>query len=167
MIEAEVHQRLRALLREQGEPQWPHHLTLARLVARALRLGRSALMQTGGASAYRGDYRLSYLMSVLIWPEPAVLVLPQALHGRVLQTEIPNLLQRLPMVKPVQVGDRWPSPDFRGLLVTDPTSWLTSKLAGLEHFPAGIATLIDGADALEDWVRSHLTSTIDDADWSA
>ena len=140
---------------------------MARLVARALRLGRSALIQTGGASAYRGDYRLSYLMSALIWPEPAVLVLPRSLQGRLLQVDIPNLLQRLPVVKPVQAGQRWPSPDFRGVLLTDPNSWLSSKLGGLGHFPEGIATLIDGGDHLECWVRSHLTCTLDDADWTA
>ncbi|MEL6326261.1 MAG: ATP-dependent DNA helicase [Cyanobacteria bacterium J06626_23] len=167
VIEAEVHQRLRALLREQGEPQWPHHLTMARLVARALRLGRSALIQTGGASAYRGDHRLSYLMSALIWPEPAVLVLPRSLHGRLLQADLPNLLHRLPMVKPVQSGQRWPSPDYRGLLITDPDSWFQSKLEGQCHFPAAVATLIDGADQVESWVRSHLTRSLDETDWAA
>ena len=140
---------------------------MARLVARALRLGRSALIQTGAASAYRGDYRLSYLMSALIWPEPAVLVLPQPLQGRLLQVDIPNLLQRLPMVKPVQAGQRWPSPDYRGLLVTDPDSWLNSKLSGQDDFPAGVATLFDGADDIESWVRSHLTCSLDDADWAS
>ncbi|MEO0888558.1 MAG: ATP-dependent DNA helicase, partial [Cyanobacteria bacterium J06648_10] len=62
MIETEVHQRLRSYLREQGHIQWPHHLTMARLVARALRVGRSALIQTDSLAAYQGTYRLSYLI---------------------------------------------------------------------------------------------------------
>jgi len=106
-------------------------------------------------------------MSALIWPESAVLVVPQQLQGRLLQIDIPNLLQRLPVVKPVQVGKRWPSPEFRGLLVTDPDSWLSSKLAGLDHFPLGVATLFDGVDDIEDEVRSHLTCSLDDTDWTA
>lgn len=48
MIEAEVHLSLHNFLRSQvGFPTWPHHLTMARLVARAFRLGRSALIQVG------------------------------------------------------------------------------------------------------------------------
>jgi len=76
VFEVDVHQRLRAFLRAQGQPDWPHHLTMARLVARALRLGRSALIQTGDCTGYCRPYRLSYLASILIWPEPVILVTP-------------------------------------------------------------------------------------------
>ena len=37
MLEARAHHQLKALLRQAGEPRWPHHLTLSRLVARSLR----------------------------------------------------------------------------------------------------------------------------------
>jgi uncharacterized protein YqgC (DUF456 family) len=36
-LEAQAHQHLKALLRQEGETRWPHHLTLSRLVARSLR----------------------------------------------------------------------------------------------------------------------------------
>ena len=104
MIEAEVHQLLREFLRQRGHTQWPHHLTMARLVARALRLGRSALLQTGSTAAYRGRYRLSYLMPALVWPGPLVLVVPDAIHRQLVQDEIPTLLQTLPTIKSIQVG---------------------------------------------------------------
>ncbi|MEM9906572.1 MAG: helicase C-terminal domain-containing protein [Cyanobacteria bacterium P01_D01_bin.44] len=167
MIEAEVHQRLRDFLRAQGHHQWPHHLTMARLVARALRVGRSALIQTGSASAYCGYHRLSYLMPALIWPEPAVLVIPQIFHQRLVQVDIPNLLQSIPTVKAIQVGDRWPSSDFRGLLITSPEAWFTDQLQQQNRFPQGIPTLIDGADDLETWVRAQLTYSLRAADWNA
>ena len=165
VIEAEVHQRLRAFLREQGEPYWPHHLTMARLVARALRLGRSALIQAGSSSAYHGRYRLSYLMPVLLWPEPVVLVLPETMRQRVLMVEIPRLRQWMPILKPVHVSDHWPDPEFKGLLLTSPQAWLADRLTTQSRFPDGVPTLLDGVDDLEAWVRKQLTAEIGGLDW--
>ncbi len=176
MIETEVHQRLRAYLKEQGHSQWPHHLTMARLVARALRVGRSALIQTDSLAAYQGSHRLSYLIPALLWPEPAILALPDELLETVLQQDIPSLQQGLPVVKPVQTGDRWPDDNFRGLLVTSAQDWLRDRLttsratadACLQsRFPAGIPTLIDGAAALERWAQDQLSETLSAQDWEA
>jgi len=36
LLEAAVHSSLRAFLREQGRFYWSHHLTMGRLVARAI-----------------------------------------------------------------------------------------------------------------------------------
>ena len=175
MIEAEVHQLLRKFLRQQGHTQWPHHLTMARLVARALRLGRSALLQTGSTAAYRGRYRLSYLMPALVWPGPIVLVVPDTIHQQLVQDEIPTLLQTLPTIKSIQIGDRWPSETFQGILITTPSAWLSAQLSstnpghqsqrGVPAFPPNIVTLIDGIDPLIDWARTQLTCSLDDADW--
>lgn len=182
MIETEVHQRLRAYLQAQGQTQWPHHLTMARLVARALRVGRSALMQVDSLAAYQGSYRLSYLIPALLWPEPAILALPEKILETVLWQDIPNLQQGLPVVKTVRSGDRWPAPrtlegpgedsadSFRGLLVTSAEGWLRDRLtpnlsphAG--RFPAGITTLIDGVSDLERWARSQLSHSLCAQDW--
>jgi ATP-dependent DNA helicase DinG len=111
VIEAEVHQQLRAFLRQQGEPSWGHHLTMARLVARALRVGRSALMQTG---THQGHYRLSYLVPLLMWDGPVILVADRALHQRLNLVEIPRLRQWISVTKPIVTADQWPSPDFQG-----------------------------------------------------
>ncbi|MEA5462141.1 ATP-dependent DNA helicase [Leptothoe sp. PORK10 BA2] len=174
MIEAEVHQLLREFLRQQGHSQWPHHLTMARLVARALRLGRSALLQTGSTAAYRGRYRLSYLMPALVWPGPIVLVVPNAIHQQLVQDDIPTLLQTLPTIKSIQIGDRWPSQTFQGILITTPSAWLSAQLratSGAEQspdtapFPPNIVTLIDGIDPLMDWARTQLTYSLNDTDW--
>lgn len=162
MIEVEVHSSLRAFLREQGQLTWPHHLTMARLVARALRLGRSALIQTGTSNP---NYRLSYLAPALIWPEPAILVAPLAVQQWLLQVEIPRLQQWIGTDKPIQTGDRFPDQRFRGLLITSPASWLTDRLEGHQRFPQGIPTLIDGADDLESLARHQLQACIQPGDW--
>ncbi|WP_008315904.1 helicase C-terminal domain-containing protein [Leptolyngbya sp. PCC 6406] len=167
MLEARVHEQLRAFLRQQGEAAWPHHLTVARLVARALRLGRSALMQVGGTAFYRGHYRLSYLMSLLMWPEPAVLVLPAPLRQQVQRVEIPRLQQWLPTHKPILWGETWPGADFRGLLLTSPEAWLDHWLQDDDRFPRHLPVVIDGVDDLEQWIRQCLTLTLGAEDWEA
>ncbi len=138
---------------------------MARLVARALRLGRSALIQVGAGCGFQGRYRLSYLAPALLWPEPAILVATEEVQQRLLRVEIPPLQQWLQTKKGILTGDRWPHPDFRGLLLTSPKTWLAAQWKGEEEFPAGIPTLIDGVDDLEDWTRSQLTVSIHPGDW--
>lgn len=158
---------------------------MARLVARALRVGRSALIQTDSLAAYQGSHRLSYLIPALLWPEPAILALPDQLLKTVLQQDIPHLQQELPVIKSVQSGDRWPDDNFRGLLVTSAQDWLRDRLISTAHlssisgssasatshppsrFPAGIPTIIDGAGELEHWAQNQLSATLCAQDWEA
>jgi ATP-dependent DNA helicase DinG len=165
VIEVEVHQQLRAFLRDQGEPYWHHHLTMARLVARALRLERSALIQAGATSSYHGRYRLSYLMPLLLWPKAAILVAPEEIQQRLLMVEIPRLRQWIQTHKAIRKGDRFPSEDFQGLLLTSPQDWLSDRFQGEGRFPAGIPTIFDGVDDLESWARTQLTTQIQTQDW--
>jgi ATP-dependent DNA helicase DinG len=167
VIEVEVHQQLRAFLREQGEPHWSHHLTMARLVARALRLERSALIQTGTGSGGQGRHRLSYLLPILMWPGPVIIVATEAVQQRLLRVEIPRLMQWIEHPKPIQTGDRWLGSGFAGILLTTPEAWLRDRLFNQGRFPSGIPTLLDGADDLETWTRSQLTTEIVPADWEA
>ncbi|MDZ7960469.1 MAG: ATP-dependent DNA helicase [Aulosira sp. DedQUE10] len=166
MIEAEVHLSLHNFLRSQaGFPSWPHHLTMARLVARALRLGRSALIQVGAVSGYQGRYRTSFVASALMWHGPVIIVAPQAVQQHLLKVEIPRLQQWLQAKKPIRTGDDWPGSEFQGLLLTTPAAWLSRQIKDVEHFPVGIPTIIDGVDDLEDWVRHQLTQNIQPDDW--
>ncbi len=162
VIEVEVHQQLRAFLREQGEPYWPHHLTIARLVARALRLNRSALIQVGSPSSC---YRLSYLAPVLIWSEPVILVVSETVQQRLLRVEIPRLYQWMRVKKPICVDHHWPGSDFRGLLLTSPTAWLKNHLTQQDRFPPRVPTILDGADDLETWTYQQLTVSLHSKDW--
>ncbi|MEH2236957.1 ATP-dependent DNA helicase [Nostoc sp.] len=166
MIEAEVHLSLHNFLRSQaGFPSWPHHLTMARLVARALRLGRSALIQVGAVCGYQGRYRTSFVASALMWHGPVIIVAQEAVQQLLLRVEIPRLQQWLPANKPIRTGDAWPGAEFQGLLLTSPEAWLKGQFAGGDRFPPGIPTIIDGVDDLEDWVRHQLTQDIQPDDW--
>ncbi|MFN6566742.1 ATP-dependent DNA helicase [Dendronalium sp. ChiSLP03b] len=166
MIEAEVHLSLHNFLRSQaGFPSWPHHLTMARLVARALRLGRSALIQVGAVSGYQGRYRTSFVASALMWHGPVIIVAPEEVQQRLLRVEIPRLQQWLQANKPIRTGDAWPSAEFQGLLLTSPAAWLRGQFTSSGDFPPDIPTIIDGVDDLEDWVRHQLTQDIQPHDW--
>lgn len=166
VIEAEVHLSLHNFLRSQaGFPSWPHHLTMARLVARALRLGRSALIQVGAGCGHQGRYRTSFIASALMWHGSVIIVASETVQQRLLKVEIPRLQQWLPANKSIRTGDAWPSPDFQGLLLISPAAWLKGQLAHNNPFPAHIPTIIDGVDDLEDWVRFQLTETIQPQDW--
>jgi ATP-dependent DNA helicase DinG len=161
VFEAEVHTCLKNLLREQDTPSWPHHLTMARLVARALRLHRSTLIQTGTISS---QYALSYLTPALLDAKPLLLVIPQPLQQRLLEVEIPQLQQWLETNKPIKTGDRW-IPHFSGLFLTTPQAWLSDRLSPQPTFPQDLPTLIDPLDDLETWITQHLTTQITPHDW--
>lgn len=181
MIEVEVHNSLRAFLRECKETYWPHHLTMARLVARALRLERSALIQVGAPTSANVRYRLSYLAPALMWPKPVIVVTTEAVQQRLLKVEIPQLQGWLTTEKEIVVGDALPDPNFAGLLITSPTAWLSDRVACREadriachqtdrlttqsQFGHGIPTILDGVDDLETWTRQQLTATITPSDW--
>lgn len=135
---------------------------MARLVARALRLERPALIQTGSTQA---SYRLSYLAPALIWSKPVILVAPPVIQQWLLRVEIPRLQQWLGTDKAIHVGDTFPDERFQGLLLTSPSSWLADRLSGKANIPVGIPTVIDGADDLEAWARQQLQACLQPADW--
>ncbi|MEM8674791.1 MAG: helicase C-terminal domain-containing protein [Cyanobacteria bacterium P01_G01_bin.67] len=162
MIEADVHSSLRDFLRQYGNRNFPHHLTMARLIARALRLGRPALMQTGSSVS---KYCLSYLTPILLGDWSVVIVAPASTQQYLLEKEIPQLLRWLGKTKTVRIGDRWIAQDQ--LLLTSPHSWLSDRLEKRGKFPTQIPTIIDRADHLEEWTRELLTIRITPADWDA
>ena len=165
MIEVDVHQQLHSFLRDQGEIHWPHHLTIARLVARALRLQRSALIQVSASAHYQGRYRLSYLAPLMLWPGPAVLVATDAVQQSLLHTEIPRLREWMQWQKPICTGAHWPASNFEGVLLLSPQAWLHHCWAAEPSLPEGIPTLVDGADTLEAWARQYLTLNLQSQDW--
>ncbi len=180
MIETDVHQQLRAFLRAQGELPWLHHLTMARLVARSLRVKRTAIIQVGSAAG-TGRHRLSYLTPVLLWSEPIVLVASTEIQQRLIRVEIPRLRQWLsdrPLAqRPIVQCHQWQTlstlPDLTipsaspTLILVSPTLWLQSRLSDPQSPLHGITTVIDEADDLEDWARQLLTLEIHPSDWQA
>ncbi|MCL2930168.1 MAG: ATP-dependent DNA helicase [Trichodesmium sp. St2_bin6] len=171
MIEVEVHQSLLNFLRSQNQPHWPHNLTMARLVARALRLGRSALIQTASPPGSRNQqYQLSYLLPVLMWPRKTILVAPQPVQEHLITVEIPKLMASNSQIsssiskKGIQIYPLQ-EPDFNGLLMMKPKAWLVSQWQD-DHFSKGIPTIIDWADYLENWVQSFLTTSFLPTNWN-
>ena len=168
-IEVTTHTILRNLLRHQPEiADWNHYLTMARLVARALRLSKSALIQTGVATHRSvGKYRLSYALAALLWDRAVTIAIPTAAQAQFLKTELPRIQQWLGTSKPVHYGKLPPAEsDFNGLWVTEPQSWLRL------HFqqPALVSnnpTIIDGADDLENWAQELLTVSLNPEDWNS
>jgi ATP-dependent DNA helicase DinG len=160
VIEVEVHSSLRDFLRENGDRNFPHHLTMARLIARALRLGRPALMQTGSSVS---KYCLGYLVPILLGDWSVIIVAPSTTQ-QYLMTEISRLQKWLGSNKKVRVADSWQQGDQ--LLLTSPESWLGDRLNDQTKFPPNISTIIERADNLEEWTRNLLTISIDASDWS-
>lgn len=181
-IEVEVHRQLQAFWRDRGELPWPHHLTLGRLVARSLRSGQGGIFQVGGVIV-TGQHRPSYLAAALLLGSRVAIVAEPAVQQRLLAIDLPRLQAWLTAAGrsavPVQVvNDRAdlaaiaaqpPSPS--DLVFLSPDLWLADGLArpdgASESRPLcrGWPTILDGAEDLETWARSHLTVTIDPADW--
>ena len=159
-IEADVHYSLRDFLRQHGNRNFPHHLTMARLIARALRLDRPALMQTGSSVS---KYCLSYLTPILLGDWSAIIVAPIATQKYLFEAEIPKLQSWLGTTKNVRIGDRW-QPEDR-ILLTSPQNWLSDRIGTFNNLPSHIPTIIDRADNLEEWTRELLTISITAADW--
>lgn len=165
MIEVEVHRQLHAFLRDQGSDQWPHHLTIARLVARAFRLKRSALIQISASAKQQGLHRLSYLAPLMIWREAVILVAPLAAQQQLLRAEMPLLNEWMQIKKPIIASDRWPGNHFKGVLLLTPEVWLKDYLTQQHQFPSDIPTLVDNADQVETWTRQQLTLSLHPQDW--
>jgi ATP-dependent DNA helicase DinG len=89
MLEASAHLHLKALLRGEGGPRWPHHLTLSRLVGRSLRRGDHTLVAlTPGMEA---SWWPSVLVPLALSETPLALVANAAMRQRLLQVEWPRL----------------------------------------------------------------------------
>jgi len=141
---------------------------LARLVARALRLGRSALIQVG-TSGYCPDieaqgYRLSYLMAILLWPGSAVVVAQAQTLDRLFYQVIPDLQQWLSTYKSVwrdgdgEIGVGESPQAFQGILLMTPDRWLQQR--------PPIPALVEAVDDLEDWLLAEQTVTVSPSHWA-
>ncbi|MEL4898558.1 helicase C-terminal domain-containing protein [Crocosphaera sp. Alani8] len=164
LLEAEVHISLREFLRHQKQPLWDHHLTMARLVSRALRLDRSALIQTGSTFS---RYGLSYLMPCLLSDRPILLVVPLDIQQQLIEQDIPYLQGWLNTNKAIANQEQEVDfTTFKGLLIVSPDVWLGDLLGHRKQIPNDILTLIDQADYLEEWTKDYLTTNIFPDDWS-
>jgi ATP-dependent DNA helicase DinG len=147
VLEVQVHTALRDILRSESvgitDQNWPHHLSMARLVARAVRLDKPAIIQTG-VPAEQAPYRSSYLTPALLWGEPVAIVAERRILNQISQ-DLPLLQKSLTINAP------------HSLLLLTPDVWLEQNL--------DIPVIIDGADRLEHWVQTWLQADIKPIDW--
>jgi ATP-dependent DNA helicase DinG len=163
MLEAQVHSELRSFLRQSDRPSWVHHLTMARLVARGLRLGRSALIQTG---VERQQYYLSYLTPALLSPNSVILVTSSSLQEQLLIREIPKLQKALNTQKLITTNYSTKLPEKQSALILISSQiWLRDRLNSSDHWLDNIPTIIDEAENLERDLREYLTITISPQNW--
>ncbi len=155
MLEVQVHHRLRQLLREQALGDWPHQLTMARLVARALRLQQSAIIQTGlpPAGHHYANYAISYLVPALLTPGSVAIVAAPAVQQRLWRSDLPQLQAQLGTTKTVQQQPpslNQSSGQSSALLLMTPAQWLA------HHQHIQMPVIVDGADRLEQWINDWL-----------
>jgi ATP-dependent DNA helicase DinG len=147
VLEVKVHTALRDILRSESREitgqNWPHHLSMARLVARAVRLGKPAIIQTGVPAA-QAPYRSSYLTPALLWGQPVAIVAERIILNQI-ANDLPLLQKSLAIDAP------------HALLLLTPEVWLEKNLK--------MPIIIDGADRLENWVQTWLQVEIKPIDW--
>ncbi|MBV5259477.1 DNA helicase [Synechococcus moorigangaii CMS01] len=165
-MEAQVHKILVAIARDshgQKNSPWPHHLTLARLVARGLRLGRSALIQTRTGI---DDYALSYLVPALVTDQPVVIVVPPLLLRWLETVEIPRLQRLLQTNRPVTVVQ--PGARFQptaAISLVPPSQWLAAMTG--DRPPMPVTTILNPVDELGQWAQDFYGRQLHLTDWEA
>jgi ATP-dependent DNA helicase DinG len=138
---------------------------MARLVARALATGRSALIQVSGVQGIDA-YRLSYLFPALSWPQPVILCVPPIVQKELLNIDLPRLQGLAGFSKPILAGNTWPGPDWEGVLLVDPVVFLKDQLHhDVKQFPLHVPAVFDQAHDLETWSRKALAYKIEPGEW--
>ncbi len=161
MLEVQVHDILRQILRNRSTGSWPHQLTMARLVARALRLQQSTIIQTGlpPNGMPQATYASSYLVPVLLWPGSVAIVATSAVHQRLTQFDLPQLQAQLGVSKTIH--HQLPHTPGNNLLLISPEQWLA------DYQNIAMPILVDGADRLEQWIHDWLQVQITSLAWDA
>jgi ATP-dependent DNA helicase DinG len=162
-IEVRVHQALKEILRQQSNiDPWTHHLTMARLVARAMRCEKSALLQTGLSPHLPAEkYRIGYLVPALLWqPVKIIVVLPE-IKAQIVDRDLPQLQSWLGTHQPIYTGKS--NPPTIGIWVLSLPEWLAGISA--HEIPDRLPTIIDGLEELETWIDRTFTIDITPQSW--
>lgn len=167
MLEAKVHNLLRSLCQQNKfDCDWIHSFTMARMVARGLRLKDSTIIQTGVSHS---QYSLSYLIPLLLSPSSEILVASTSLWQTLFHQQIPLLQQHLN--SPKQVSTQPPlMPEKKTLYLLNYDSWLEHIFSSqypqdkpqAYSFPV---TVFVEAERIPDIFSSYFTRQISPSDW--
>jgi ATP-dependent DNA helicase DinG len=156
LLEARVHDLLKAWQQQQPVSPWSHALTMGRLVSRALRLRRSALIQTGCLPT---AYGVSYLIPCLLSDHPIRLVTTARRRDQIIHETLPALQNwLLNALGSEETVLTWPK-------ILTPEQWLQAGTS--EQDSQGVnptLTAIEQAEYLEDWTRQFLSHQLE---WSS
>ena len=157
MLEAKAHQQLKALLRQEGETRWPHHLTLSRLVARSLRRSDQTLVRLAPGSD--PSWLLGLLVPLALHNSPVALVVSPALRQRLLTVELPRL-QAVGLNLPCWEGATAPEAAPLWLLQHDAlvAAWQSGHLEGRQ-------LVVPEGELLQPLLRQALEVVIDTGHW--
>ena len=157
MLEAKAHQQLKALLRQEGETRWPHHLTLSRLVARSLRRSDQTLVRLAPGSD--PSWLLGLLVPLALHNSPVALVVSPALRQRLLTVELPRL-QAVGLNLPCWEGATAPEAAPLWLLQHDAlvAAWQSGQLEGRQ-------LVVPEGELLQPLLRQALEVVIDTGHW--
>ncbi|MFN9173517.1 MAG: ATP-dependent DNA helicase, partial [Synechocystis sp.] len=155
LLEAHVHHLLKTWQQQPTVSPWPHALTMGRLVSRALRLRRSALIQTGCLPSV---YGVSYLLPCLLSDQSIRLVTTANRRKKIVQEILPALKAWLLATDP-SLASRlaWPE-------IVTPEQWLqdcSAQKQPLNFQP--VLTAIEQSEYLEDWTRQFFSHHLE---WS-
>jgi len=158
MLEAQSHEQLKTLLRD-SDADWPHHLTLSRLVARSLRRRDNTLLQLPPCSRER--WWLGLLVPLCLTPGTAALVITAAQRRRLLQVELPRL-QRQGLRLPCWQGSQRPPGEQLWLMDTTElvTAFRTDQLGQRQ-------LILPDVDQLSHQLRKSLSVRIHPWDWES
>ncbi len=163
MLETKVHSELLSFLRNTKSENWIHHLTMARLIARGLRLERSAIIQTG---VNRNKYYLSYLTPALLTQKSVILVTSSAIQKQLIEKEIPELQLALNTTKLVINNYQENIINKSSTLILISPSKLLEMIFNNDHkLLKNIPIMIEEAEKLEQEIRQFLSITIESYHW--
>ncbi|MFM7269174.1 MAG: helicase [Cyanobium sp.] len=159
MLEASAHLQLKALLRRQGGGDWPHHLTLCRLVGRSLRRADQTLIRL--AAGTDPSWLIGLLVPLALADTPVALVAESSLRQRLLQVEWPRL-RDVGLTLAVWEGEEPPVASQLWLLDHQQllAAWREGRLKNRQ-------LVIPQAERLEGLMREALAIRLLPADWDA
>ncbi|NCO75384.1 MAG: DNA helicase [Cyanobacteria bacterium] len=160
MLEVEVHLEFKKFLRQKPHWDWIHNLTMARIVARGIRLRKSTIIQTGVNYL---QYYPSYLTPVLLSSVSVVIVVKKEIQSILVKEKIPFLQQWLNTTKIVTTEYQQNLAKKSILYVISYDDWLNLVINNL--FDNDIITIIDEAENLPDIITQYLTQEITFQDW--